>query len=144
MEKLLRIARKPVATNPRATVREACELMIKEAVGAVVVLDEGRLVGIFSERDVVARIVVPRRDPDTTPVSEVMTREVATANAGMTEEQVMELMHQGKFRHLPLVDASGRVTGVISIRHLLKKRVEELDTHNANLVAYMSTDGPGG
>jgi CBS domain-containing protein len=117
--------------------------MMSEAVGAVVVLDEGRLVGIFSERDVVGRVVIPRRDPDTTPVAEVMTREVTTASAGMTDEQVMDLMHHGKFRHLPVVDASGRVTGVISIRNLLKRRVEDLDTHTANLVAYMSTDGPG-
>jgi CBS domain-containing protein len=144
MDKLLRIARKPVATDPRATVRQACEQMMSEGEGAVIVLDEGRLVGILSERDIVGRIVVPRRNPDTTPVSEVMTREVATATAGMGEEQVMDLMHNGRFRHLPVVDASGRVTGVISIRHLLKKRVEELDTHTANLVAYVSTDGPGG
>jgi CBS domain-containing protein len=144
MDKLLRIARKPVATSPGVTVRAACELMMREAVGAVVVLDEGRLVGIFSERDVVGRVIIPRRDPDTTPVSEVMTRNVATANAEMTEEQVMDLMHQGKFRHLPVVDTAGSVTGVISIRHLLKKRVEELDKHTESLVAYMSADGPGG
>src|SRR5262249_36511537 len=69
-----------ISTNPRATVQEVCELMVKESVGAVIVLDEGKLVGILSERDVVRRVVAAgRRNPELTAVSEVMTAPVRTA-----------------------------------------------------------------
>jgi CBS domain-containing protein len=145
MEDLLRIARKPpVTTHPRATVRQVCELMMEEKVGAVVILEDGHLVGIFSERDVVGRVVVPRRDPDTTLVAEVMTREVQTAQHGMTEDECVTLMHGGRFRHLPVVDSAGRVLAVISVRHLLRQRVDKLDLRNNELLGYLSTDGPGG
>ena len=145
MDELLRIARKPaVVTHPAATVREVCEQMLAEKVGAVVVLSGDRLVGIFSERDVVGRIILPRLDPDTTPVSEVMTREVTTASAGMTEDQAVALMHSGRFRHLPLVDAAGRVLATLSVRHLLQQRVDRLDMTNQDLLSYLSADGAGG
>jgi len=145
MDELLRIARKPaVTTHPGATVRQVCEQMMAEKVGAVVVVDGDRLVGMFSERDVVARVVVARLDPDVTPVSQVMTRDVTTASAGMTEDQAVSLMHHGHFRHLPLVDPAGRVVATLSVRHLLKHRVDALDMRNHDLVAYISADGPGG
>jgi CBS domain-containing protein len=145
MEELLRIAKRPpVTTHPRATVRQVCEQMMAEKVGALVVLDEGRLVGIFSERDVVNRVVVPRLDLDVTPVSEVMTRDVQTGGPGMTEEQCMSLMDSGRFRHLPLVDAAGRVLAILSVRHLLRQRVQALDMRNHDLIAFISADGPGG
>jgi CBS domain-containing protein len=145
MEDLLRIARKPpVTTHPRATVRQVCEQMLEEKVGAVIVLDDGRLVGIFSERDVVGRVVIPRLDPDTTPVSAVMTREVQTAGPGMTADECAALMHGGRFRHLPVVDSAGRVLAVLSVRHLLRQRVSALDLRNNELLGYLSTDGPGG
>jgi CBS domain-containing protein len=145
MNDLLRIARRPaVTTHPGATVRQACEQMMAEKVGAVVVLDDQRLVGIFSERDVMTRVVVPRLDPDTTLVAEVMTREVTTANASMNEDQAVALMYHGAFRHLPLVDAAGRVVGTLSVRHLLRQRVDRLDMRNNDLIAYLAADGAGG
>jgi CBS domain-containing protein len=146
MEELLRIARAPaVSTHPQATVLEVCKLMMNEVVGAVVILDEdGKLAGIFSERDVVGRVVIPGLDPATTPVSDVMTRKVATARAGMTMDQAVGLMHHGRFRHLPLVKEDGTVAGMISVRHLLRHRVDQLDLRNADLLAYISADGPGG
>jgi CBS domain-containing protein len=146
MKELLRIARTPaVSTHPQATVLEVCQLMMKEVVGAVVVLDEGgKLLGIFSERDVVGRVVLPGLDAATTPVAEVMTRKVATARAGMTMDQAVGLMHHGRFRHLPLVNDDTTVVGMISVRHLLRHRVDQLDLRNADLLAYISADGPGG
>jgi CBS domain-containing protein len=145
MDDLLRIAKRPAtSTHPGATVHEACEAMLAARVGALVVVDEGRLVGILSERDVVGRVVVPRRDPVKTLVSEVMTRDVCTGTAGMTLDQAMDLMHTKHFRHLPLVDAAGRVVGVLSQRHLLRKQVEELDQSSQSLVNYIAADGPGG
>jgi CBS domain-containing protein len=145
MEDLLRIAKRPAtSTHPGATVQQACETMMAERVGALVVLDEGRLVGILSERDVVARIVVPRRDAAKTLVSEVMTREVRSAKTGMTSDEAMEVMHTGRFRHLPVLDAAGQVVGMLSMRHLLRLRVEELDVTSQTLINYIAADGPGG
>ncbi len=145
MDELLRLARRPaVTTHPGATVQEVSEVMVAERVGAIAVLDEGRLVGIISERDVVARVVAAKLDPQKTPVGEVMTRQVVTANAAMTIDQAMEVMHNGRFRHLPMVDAAGGVVGMVSVRHLLRHRVELLDMRASDLVAYFSVDGPGG
>jgi CBS domain-containing protein len=118
--------------------------MLAARVGAVVVLDEGRLVGIMSERDVVGRVVVLRRDPTKTLVSEVMTRDVCVGSPGMSSEQAMMLMHTKHFRHLPLVDAAGMVLGVLSVRHLLRDRVEQLGQTNQTLVDYFAADGGGG
>ncbi len=145
MDELLQLARRPaVTTRPGATVQEACEVMMREHVNALPVIHEGQLVGIISERDVVGRVVVARRDPQRTLVGEVMTREVSTARPGMTIDQAMEAMHHGSFRHLPVVDAAGKVIGMLSVRHMLRHRVEQLDLQNRDWVAYFSADGPGG
>jgi len=145
MSDLVRLAKRPAASiHPNATVQEACETLIRANVGALVVLDEGRLVGIFSERDVVTRVVASKREPPKTLVSEVMTRDVCTANATMTVEEVTELMHARRIRHVPVVDASGRVQGILSMRHLLQRQVEQLAESSRNIVDYLGADGPGG
>ncbi len=144
-DELYSMARRPAGSiHPGASVTRASEAMMSEGVGALVVVDEGRLIGILSERDIVGRVVARRLDPAKTLVSEVMTREVATARPGMTATQAMDLMHKKRFRHLPLVDESGKVVGMLSVRHLLQHRVEELDRSTSDIVAYFSADGPGG
>lgn len=145
MKELLEIARRPaICARPGSSVLDVCEAMMAEHVGAVAIVEDGRLVGILSERDIVARVVLPRRDPATTAVREVMTTAVRTATDGMTIDQAVEVMHRGKFRHLPLVDGGGRVVGMLSVAHLLRQRVEDLDLQNADLVTFLSADGPGG
>jgi CBS domain-containing protein len=142
---VLRITRQTVTTtHSRATIQEVCETMVAAGVGAVVVLDDGRLVGIISERDIVGRVVVPKKDLATTRVADVMTREVRTASSAATTETAMEIMDEGGFRHLPLLDASGRVVGVVSMRDILRDRVDELDRTSESLVDYFAADGPGG
>lgn len=141
---LSRIARRAVSIQPRATAFEAAQMMLNEGIGAMVVLEEGRLVGIISERDIVGRVVSKRRDPDTTLVSEVMTADVRTITDDQTIDSALEIMHRYKFRHLPLVDRSGKVIGVVSMRALLRDRVGELSQKNADLLSFISTDGPGG
>ena len=145
MEELLKMARCPaISTRPDATVREVAEVLTKERIGAVVVLDRGRLVGILSERDIVRQVVAAGRDPATTLARDIMTADVRTARAGMRATDAQELMHTGNFRHLPLVDHTGAVIGMISIRNLLRARVIDLDLQNADLMRYSSADGPGG
>jgi CBS domain-containing protein len=82
-------------------------------------MEGGVLVGIFTERDVLMRVVAAERDPKTTPVAHVMTRSPITIPSSMTVEEVMDL-HSGKhFRHLPVVE-NGRVIGMISVRDILR------------------------
>ena len=142
---LIRIAKRPaVSTHSRATIRAVCQSLVKEKVGALAVIDEGRLVGIISERDIVTRVVAPGLDPDKTPVSEIMTKSVTTVTQDTSSRQALELMHEGRFRHLPLVDGAGHVLGMLSVRNLLRERIGELDQENQGLANFISADGPGG
>jgi CBS domain-containing protein len=101
------------------TVSEAVQEMNRRKIGSVLVMEGGVLVGIFTERDVLMRVVAADRDPKTTPVAHVMTRSPITIHSSMTIEEVMDL-HSGKhFRHLPVVE-NGRVIGMISVRDILR------------------------
>jgi CBS domain-containing protein len=101
------------------TVSEAVQEMNRRKIGSVLVMEGGVLVGIFTERDVLMRVVAAERDPKTTPVAHVMTRSPITIPSSMTVEEVMDL-HSGKhFRHLPVVE-NGRVIGMISVRDILR------------------------
>ncbi len=101
------------------TVAEAVQEMNRRKIGSVLVMEGGVLVGIFTERDVLMRVVAADRDPKTTPVAHVMTRSPVTIHSSMTVEEVMDL-HSGKhFRHLPVVE-NGRVIGIISVRDILR------------------------
>jgi CBS domain-containing protein len=142
---LTRIATRPAAsTYLKATVQEVCQSLRDKKVGALTVIDEGRLVGIISERDIVVRVVAEGRDPGRTLVSEVMTSPVRTVKEDISTREALEIMHEGRFRHLPLVDAAGGVIGMLSVRHLLRERIDELDLKNADLISFISADGPGG
>jgi len=104
---------------PHATVFEAVQKMVEARIGAVLVVDEGRLVGIFSERDVLVRVVSLHRDPLTTPVAHVMTIDPITIDASMPVDEVLD-QHSGKeFRHLPVLD-EGHLVGMVSVRDLLR------------------------
>jgi CBS domain-containing protein len=101
------------------TVSEAVQEMNRRKIGSVLVMEGGVLVGIFTERDVLMRVVAADRDPKSTPVAHVMTRSPVTIPSSMTIEEVMDL-HSGKhFRHLPVVE-NGRVIGMISVRDILR------------------------
>lgn len=141
--KLKQIARQVVSTHPGATVREAAERMTSAGVAAMVILDGDKLVGILSARDVVERVVAKGLDPETTRVSEIMTPKVQTITEGTSIRDIVDRM-EGQCRHLPLVDASGRVTGMLTMGYLLGQRVGELSLQNSDLVGFISTDGPGG
>lgn len=99
---------------PAMTVTEAVAEMNRHRVGSVLVLDGGRLAGIFTERDVLRRVVGPAVDPMRTRVSEVMTPGVITISPDATVEQTMVLFTEKRCRHLPVVE-HGRLVGTISI-----------------------------
>ena len=109
---------KVTAIAPGATVLEAAVLMNEHKIGSVVVCEKGRVRGIFTERDILRRVVVPRRDPSQTEVREVMTGEVACGRPYTTIEEARGVMKNRRFRHLPIVDDSGSLCGLVSIGDL--------------------------
>ena len=115
---------KLIHTAPSATVFEVAALMSRARVGCLPVLDGGRLVGVFSERDLMTRVVVEERDARQTSVGSVMTREVITACLDDSVERCVDKMHGCGCRHLPVV-AEGRVIAMISMRDLMRDEIEE-------------------
>ena len=107
-----------------ATVAEAVRLMTAHNVGIVNVLDGDRLVGVFSERDVVRRVVDRGLDPTRTPVGDVMTSELVVAEADEDYQAAMRKMDQANIRHLPVV-SGGRLVSMLSIRDLMRVDMED-------------------
>ncbi|HTW50896.1 MAG TPA: CBS domain-containing protein [Stellaceae bacterium] len=104
----------PLTLPPDATVREACRRMCERRVGAVLVTEDGgRLLGIFTGRDAVHRVLAEGKSAARTLLSEVMTRDPDTFQPGQTAIEALRLMEGGHYRHLPIV-ADGKVVGVVS------------------------------
>src|SRR5262245_24443076 len=91
-------------TGKSATVLEAALVMNEHRIGALVVLEDGRVAGMFTERDVLRRVVAERRDPVATPVAEVMTHEVVVCTPATPLEEARGVMKNRRIRHLPVVD----------------------------------------
>ncbi len=119
-ERLISRKGDPVASlGPGATVLEAARLMNERGIGSVVVIEKSRLVGIFTERDVLRRVVAEQRDPSTTKLAEVMTSPVACATRQTTLDEVRKVMREKHIRHVPVAERK-RVIGMISIGDLNK------------------------
>jgi CBS domain-containing protein len=101
-----------------ATVLQAALVMNEHKIGALVVIDDGRVVGMFTERDVLRRVVGEQRDPTKTTVAEVMTAEVICCTLQTTIEEARWAMKERRIRHLPLVDSDHCLVGLISIGDL--------------------------
>jgi CBS domain-containing protein len=110
--------REPIFLTTEKTVREAAVILSDHAIGAAPVLDNDRLVGIFTERDILRRVVAAGRDADAMRVAEAMTRDPRTVSAETSLVNAFALMVEGKFRHLPVVDSDGRVIAMLSIRDI--------------------------
>ena len=105
---------KPLTLGPAVTVKHACECMRDRRVGAVLVTDAmGRLLGIFTGRDAVCRMLAEGKDAATTTLTQVMTHHPATIPPGKTAIEALRLMQDGGYRHLPIVD-NGKLVGVVS------------------------------
>ena len=116
--------RKLVTAAPDASVLEASRLMAADTVGAVLVVEQGNLVGIFTERDAVYRVMAAGRDPGATRLAEVMTPQPKTVELDETFGYALLLMHDHGFRHAPVVE-EGRPVGMLSARHALDPDLEE-------------------
>ncbi len=143
--KVIKIAQvPPPAVTVDATVLEAVWNMQNARTGAAAVLEGDQLVGIFSERDVMLRVVAAQRDAAATQVQQVMTSLVKSVSEDQDAGDALELMVSNHVRHLPILDSQGSLTGLISIRNLLQHHVEELADQLNSLESYFLADGPGG
>lgn len=116
--------KKLLIASPETSVRDAAKLMAKAKVSAVLVLENERLVGIFTERDAVSRVIAKDRDVKTTRLVDVMTASPKTISPDKTFGYALLLMHENGFRHVPVV-ANDRVVGMVSARNALDPDLEE-------------------
>lgn len=125
-----------VSAAPGERVLEAARRMSEARVGAIPVLDGRRLVGVFSERDLMTRVVVPGRDPQRVTMREVMSGDVVTAHPEETRSACVEKMRRTGCRHLPVLD-DGEVVAMLSMRDLLRDEIEEQEQEIESLRAYI-------
>ncbi len=109
---------------PSATVMQAVEAMCAAKVGSVLVVREQRPVGIFTERDLMTRVILAHRDPSSTPIEGVMSTDVICVEGGASPAAAMALMTERRVRHLPVVD-DGKVVGLVSIGDLVRQQASK-------------------
>ena len=112
------------SVSPDTTVLDAVKLLAEKGIGALVVLDKGRLVGIVSERDYARKIELLQRSAFSTQISEIMTADVLTVGPRDTSQHCMQLMTDRHLRHLPVI-AEGELIGLLSIGDLVKLTIDE-------------------
>ncbi len=143
MKKLREIMREGFlfAVRGNATVAEAARTMTEQNVGIVAVLDEARLIGVFSERDAVRRVIDRGLDPKTTTVGSVMTRDLVIADENEDYQAAMRAMDQANIRHLPVV-RNAQVVSMLSIRDLMRVDMQRMGDELRSLQEYLYTVPP--
>ena len=126
-----------IAVKPDDTVLDAIRVMAEKNIGAVVVMEGGKLLGIMSERDYARKVIVKGRASDTTSVADIMTADVLTTTGAETVNNCMEIMTERKIRHLPVVE-DGSVVGMISIGDLVKAIIADQQEEIQQLESYIS------
>jgi CBS domain-containing protein len=123
--------------GPDDPVLEAVRMMAEHQVGALLVMKDERLLGIVSERDYARKVILKNRSSHDTPVSDVMTSPAISVGPEDTVHHCMQLMTEGRFRHLPVMK-SGRVVGMLSIGDLVKAVIQEQSEHIEQLERYIA------
>jgi len=116
--------KKLLTAPPGTTVSDAAKLMAKKNVGAVMVVEDERLVGIFTERDAVFRVIAKGRDTRTTLLAEVMTASPQTVDPDKSFGYALLMMHENGFRHVPVIE-NGKPIGIVSSRNALDPEMED-------------------
>ena len=124
--------------SPEAKIIEALRMMAENNIGALMVMQEGRLVGILSERDYARKVALLGRTSVETPVSDIMATPVLTVSPQQNREECMALMTSHRVRHLPVVD-NGRVVGMLSIGDLVKDALLEQEATIHHLENYVNS-----
>jgi CBS domain-containing protein len=125
------------SVTPQDSVLRAIEVMATRHVGALLVMDQGSLIGIISERDYARKVILKNRSSHDTPVSDIMTSPAVGVTPEDTVHRCMEIMTAGRFRHLPVVKG-GRVVGMLSIGDLVKAVIQEQTEHIEQLERYIA------
>ncbi len=122
-----------VTTSKESTVRAACRLMTDKRIGALLVVEAGRIAGIFTERDALNKILSAGLDPDTTTLEQVMVRDPQTITADKPLAYALYMMAEGGFRHVPVVDVAGAPVGMVSARDALGEDMVDLEREMKHL-----------
>jgi len=126
LRKLVEHQKMLTAAPPKTSVREAARLMKTTRVGALLVVEHGHLVGIFTERDALVRVLAEGLSPDTTLLTEVMTHNPITVHPDQPFVTALHLMYENGFRHVPVAE-NGRPLGMVSARDALDQEAEEFE-----------------
>jgi CBS domain-containing protein len=127
-----------LAVGPGATILDALKLMADRNVGATLVVEDGRLIGIMTERDYARKVALKGIRSSDTPVRDVMTSELITISPDWTADQCMVLMDEKRIRHLPVLEQD-RLVGVISIRDVVRAVIAEQQYTIATLEKYITS-----
>jgi CBS domain-containing protein len=141
---LLRLSQPTPVVAPEVTVQDAVRVMSDSTVGALLVMEGREIVGMFTERDLMRRVVNEQRDPGKVIIKDVMTRPVQTVLDSTSVAEAAAIMRKGQFRHLPIVDRGGQLLGMVALRYLLYDLMNELSLKVDSLENYLMADGPGG
>ena len=141
---LLRLTHVRPEVTPDVTVRETARIMSEAEIGAIAVKRGRQIVGVFTERDLMQRVVAAGRDPDTTAVGDVMTADVVKVLETTSVAAAVAAMRARRIRHLVIVDAGGNYLGMLAQRHLLYDLMNDLAMKVGDLTGYVMADGPGG
>jgi CBS domain-containing protein len=126
------------AIAPEAKVIEALRMMAQKDVGALIVMEQGRIVGILSERDYARKVILQGKSSEDVPVREIMTAEVVKVDPGMSVEACMALVTQRRVRHLPVCEGE-QLIGVVSIGDLVKEVIADQEQTIKQLESYIHT-----
>ncbi|MEO5768625.1 MAG: CBS domain-containing protein [Polyangia bacterium] len=145
---LLRLAQETPQVSPDTSVMAAVRVMTAAGVGAIAVTtggkSDGKIMGVFTERDLMQRVVHEGRSSDSTLIREVMTTPVRTVPDATSVSEAAALMRRHQFRHLAIVDANGAYLGMVALRHLLYDLMDDLERKVGGLESFVMIDGPGG
>ena len=138
VRQLLKVKGEHVWTiSKESTVFDSLKLMAEKRIGSLVVIEEGRVIGIFTERDFARKVGPDPRKSVEICIEEVMTRDLITISPNQTVKECMVLMTDNHIRHLPVMD-KGQLVGMISVGDVVKDMIEELEFHVKQLTSYIT------
>jgi CBS domain-containing protein len=141
---LLRLTHVRPEVTSDVSVLETVKMMTAAEIGAIAVKNGRKIVGIFTERDLMRRVVAPELDPARTLIKDVMTTNVETVQDSTSVAKAAAVMRARRIRHLVILDAAGDYVGMLAQRHLLYDLMSELELKVDDLAGYLMADGPGG
>lgn len=128
-----------VTIAPDATLADVADVLHERGIGAVVVLEaDGRVVGIVSERDIIRHMATEGAACLGVAVNDAMTGAITTCDGSMTTDELMQVMTEGRFRHVPVVDQGGGLVGIVSIGDVVKATIGRLQVEKEKLTEYVT------